>query len=120
MPAPPRKTKSPLLVRAYAIPTRGARFPYVVAHREMPMGASASAAGLFTLVQDASVVAPRAAGAGSSSQRKPYVTVSRAPIFHVSWAYKESAWARNCDRRSVDVDRFTCPVVTNDCTFVAI
>src|SRR5579872_1067461 len=77
MPAPTRTTKSPFSVRLYAMPTRGAKSPYVVLQIGDPEGARAMFAGVSTFSHAATVVPPKALGAGLSSQRRPYTSVSR-------------------------------------------
>ena len=66
------------------MPRRGAKFPYVVCHNEVPAGANVIAEGLLTFNQDAKVVEPRPSGAGLSSHRTPYVSTSLREAFQLS------------------------------------
>src|SRR6202041_111803 len=85
MPQPARSTRLPFGVTLYATPTRGAKFVYVVLHKKLPGAARAICAGFVTFSQAERDVPFRPDGAGFSSQRRPYTSVSRELICQVSW-----------------------------------
>src|ERR1700723_3810910 len=116
MPHPARNTRSPLCVRLYAAPIRGATFPKVVAHKVVPAVARAIFAGSPTSSQAASVVLPRADGAGFISQRRPYVRVSLGVIFQVSCPYSEKDCVRMLAGNSRAAYMLPTPVGMKFCT----